>query len=1266
MNLPTTLCLIFITALGLIVAQGKTAPAGSPQVEIVRSHSRSASAEDLFNLIDFGAVGDGLTDDGPALQSALDAMGEAGGGTLFVPAGRYAIITPVQKNFTGLAFDISILGVESSTPAPPPNSGGQELTRGLDLVSEFAPRTGEQGISINIAGLQSLLIKDITFIGTPGVNTDALITLALNDIWEATIRHSEFYGLSTLREGGAIVHSVRSHLKVEQSVFLGSTSNSGVNTSVIQNIQWKGVTIADTVFVDYGQRPELFGKLDLAAPYSWVNIGNAAAPESASPRREAVIRNVFFDEGGLSGLSSIPYLYLPASAAIDLLYVSGMYMNVSNLNASGNYLYGPDRVLIEDSHYGWSHNADSAINLLSVGNAILDQVECGASADRIRADSATGNLTVIDSVYNHLDSLAQTTRVITTNAPDEDPVQYVRQQFSATLGHTPDPAAHFYWSDQILQCGENPQCVDAKREALGAYLATTPPEKFAVSGQVVDENGAGMAGVTVALGGSQNVTTETDADGGYQFSNLPTSGVYIVNPFRRHYTLSPVSHEIVTPAGDKIFNSAATFNHHAIGGRVADGAGNALSGITVTLSGSQSMTATTGADGEYLFADLPAGGNYTVTPGKTSYAFSPATSTLNDLDADQSQDFAATFVTYAIAGILVGANNNPLPGATVTLSGAKNRTTISDGDGGFSFTGIPSELNYTVTPTLIGYSFTPLSKTFNALAENQYHPYVGTHITHSISGRVTHSSGIALSGALVSLSGFTSAATTTNADGDYNFSGLSRGGDYTLTVSKTTYTFSQPSRTFNNLTSNQTADFDSTLNVNSISGRVTVGQTSLSGVIVTLSGSLSGTATTDANGIYSFNLLAGGSYTVAPAKTNCLFSPSSMTFSNLSGNQSADFGATLQRVLEFSAASYSVSEGTRTITVTVSRSGDTSGAAEVIYSATDGSAQQRSDVIPVIGRLSFEPNETSKTFIIFITDDAYVEGDENMTLELSDVVGGFLGTNSTAKLTITDNDSGPASANPIDGAQFFVGQQYRDFLNRPADTGGLAFWTDQILSCGTDAACISDRRTNVSAAFFLSIEFQETGFLVYRLYRASFAQPPQHLDEFLLNTRTIGEGVVVNAPGWQALLEANKTAFIENFVARSEFSQAYLLSLTPAEFVNLLNSKTGGALSPNDVAAAVAEFNGAATSDEPQARARVLRRVAENQTFSQRELNPAFVLMQYFGYLQRNPNEAPDTNLDGYNFWLHKLDEFGGDFHRAEMVKSFLVSAEYRVRFGAP
>ena len=167
----------------------------------------SVNDDNLFNFSDFGAVGDGITDDGPALQEALNAIAAAGGGTLFVPAGRYAINTPVQKDFTGLGASLTILGVESLTPVPPANSGGQLLTAGLDLTSEFAPRTGAQGIAISLTGLQTFLIKDITFIGTPGVNTDAAVTLALNDIWEATIRHCEFYGLSSLVAGGAIVQA---------------------------------------------------------------------------------------------------------------------------------------------------------------------------------------------------------------------------------------------------------------------------------------------------------------------------------------------------------------------------------------------------------------------------------------------------------------------------------------------------------------------------------------------------------------------------------------------------------------------------------------------------------------------------------------------------------------------------------------------------------------------------------------------------------------------------------------------------------------------------------------------------------------------------------------------------------------------------------------------------------------------------------------------------------------------------------------------------
>jgi hypothetical protein len=103
---------------------------------------------------------------------------------------------------------------------------------------------------------------------------------------------------------------------------------------------------------------------------------------------------------------------------------------------------------------------------------------------------------------------------------------------------------------------------------------------------------------------------------------------------------------------------------------------------------------------------------------------------------------------------------------------------------------------------------------------------------------------------------------------------------------------------------------------------------------------------------------------------------------------------------------------------------------------------------------------------------------------------------------------------------------------------------------------------------------------------------------------------------------------------------------------------------PSDQQAAIDEFGGAATSANAAARARALRRVAENPALVQQESNRAFVLTEYFGYLRRNPNDAPDLDYTGYDFWLGKLNQFNGNFQNADMVKAFISSGEYRQRFG--
>jgi uncharacterized delta-60 repeat protein len=262
------------------------------------------------------------------------------------------------------------------------------------------------------------------------------------------------------------------------------------------------------------------------------------------------------------------------------------------------------------------------------------------------------------------------------------------------------------------------------------------------------------------------------------------------------------------------------------------------------------------------------------------------------------------------------------------------------------------------------------------------------------------------------------------------------------------------------------------------------------------------------------------------------------------------------------------------------------------------------------------------------------------------------------------DDATPAAcANPSDCSDFFVRQHYLDFLNREADAAGLAYWTNEITFCGTDAQCVEAKRVNVSAAFFLSIEFQHTGYLAYRAHKAAFGDlagkpVPVTRAEMLQDMQTLASGVVVNADGWQVTLEQNKQAYFAQLVASARFTALYPQSMTPEQYVDALNANAGGALSSSERNTLVADLSGGAKT-----RAQALRVVAEDDDFLQAEFNRAFVLMQYFGYLRRNPNDPPDSHFAGYNFWLAKLDQFQGNYIEAEMVESFINSNEYRQRF---
>jgi hypothetical protein len=364
-----------------------------------------------------------------------------------------------------------------------------------------------------------------------------------------------------------------------------------------------------------------------------------------------------------------------------------------------------------------------------------------------------------------------------------------------------------------------------------------------------------------------------------------------------------------------------------------------------------------------------------------------------------------------------------------------------------------------------------------------------------------------------------------------------------------------------------------------------------------------------------------------------------------------------------------VQENLSAFTVTVTRTGDTSGAASVDYATADGSATQKSDFEYAAGTLKFAAGDTSKTFQILLNEDMYTDPGESFTAVLSNVSGAVLGQKVTT-VSITD-DSPESISNPIDDAQSFVYTQYHDFLNREPDTSGLNFWTNEITSCGANQTCIAAKRINVSAAFFLSTEFQQTGFLVELMYKDSYGNMPGTpvpltLKEFLADSGTVSNGVIVNQAGWQQKLDANKQAFATDFVQRTRFLNAYPTSMTPAQFVDAQFANAGVVPTGPERQAIISHFNGAANTADVAKRVEAILDLTQDGNVIKAETNRAFVLMQYFGYLRRNPSDTPEpgSNFDGYNFWLNKLNQFNGNYTNAEMVKAFLAAGEYRQRFG--
>jgi uncharacterized protein (TIGR03118 family) len=359
--------------------------------------------------------------------------------------------------------------------------------------------------------------------------------------------------------------------------------------------------------------------------------------------------------------------------------------------------------------------------------------------------------------------------------------------------------------------------------------------------------------------------------------------------------------------------------------------------------------------------------------------------------------------------------------------------------------------------------------------------------------------------------------------------------------------------------------------------------------------------------------------------------------------------ATATSLIQLAADAITIGEGGGGVQITVTRSGDITGAATVNYATFDqagaGRANQKTDYEIAEGVLRFAPGETSKSFRVSVVDDLFVEGTETIDIALSNPAGAGVGLGgpNAMTLTITDNDSAPSTANPIDGTPFFVRQHYLDFLNREPDAGGFTAWVNTLNNCPAGSTACD--RVQVSSAFFRSDEFQSRGYFATRFYRAAFGRDPLY-GEFMGDMSRLSGAT----PEESAAL---KTTFVNEFVLRPEF-RANLDALTNAQYVDRLISNTGLTFPTAQRDQWVADLNAATKT-----RAQVLREVIEHPVFvnNQGAFNRAFVLAEYFGYLRRDPETA------GFNNWLTFLNANPTNFRA--MVNGFVNSAEYRQRFGA-